>query len=302
MSRLVNSRAGLLSQQVSDARYFFLQLAPPRGARLVPVFGGRETCNVDYVVRRSWFAYHGIEYVAEGAGMVRLAGRETKLVPGSVFAYAPATDCEIRTDPARPMVKYFVCLAGTALPARLASAGVAPGQVRELTPHAEVRTAMEDLIREGRHPGRFAGRLCAALVEILLLKIEELAKRPARSGPVAEGTFYRCKALIDAQAEDLATLEEIAARLKIEPSSICRLFRRFLGTSPHRYLLRRKMTIAAEFLVETGGYVKEAAQRVGFGDPYHFSRCFKAVHGISPNQLRGHRRQRTAPESDQPAD
>lgn len=239
MSRLVSSRAGLLSQQISNGRYFFLQLAPPRGARLVPVFGGRETCNVDYVVRRSWFAYHGIEYVAEGAGMVRLDGRETALAPGSVFAYAPKTDCEIRTDPARPMVKYFVCLAGTAL--------------------------------------------------------------PARSGPVAEGTFYRCKALIDAQAEDLATLEEIAARMKIEPSSICRLFRRFLGTSPHRYLLRRKMTIAAEFLIETGGYVKEAAQRVGFVDPYHFSRCFKAVHGISPNQLRGNRRHRTAPESGQPA-
>jgi AraC-like DNA-binding protein len=31
--------------------------------------------------------------------------------------------------------------------------------------------------------------------------------------------------------------------------------------------------------------VKEAAGRVGYEDPYHFSRNFKAVHGISPRAL-----------------
>ena len=50
------------------------------------------------------------------------------------------------------------------------------------------------------------------------------------------------------------------------------------------------MILAAEFLFETGGLVKEAAQRVGFSDPYHFSRCFKMVHGVSPSLLRGFRR------------
>jgi AraC family transcriptional regulator len=290
MSGTVSSRAGLLSEQVSGGRYFFLKLTPPRGARLVPVLGGCEACNADYVVRRRRFAYHGLEYVAEGAGFVTLDQREAPLAPGTVFSYAPETDCEIRTDSERPMLKYFVCLAGTGVAARLAGAGVAPGRVRALAPHAEVRTAIEELIRAGRHPGRVAARLCEALIEVLLLKIEDLATRPARSSPGAEESFARCKALIDARTEGLATLEEIAAAMRIAPSSICRLFRRFQGTSPYQYLLRRKMTIAAEFLIETGGHVREAAQRVGFADPYHFSRCFKAIHGVSPNQLRGYRR------------
>ena len=46
---------------------------------------------------------------------------------------------------------------------------------------------------------------------------------------------------------------------------------------------------AAEFLVEKGGMVKEAALLVGFTDPYHFSRCFKAVHGVPPRNLQKHR-------------
>ena len=76
----------------------------------------------------------------------------------------------------------------------------------------------------------------------------------------------------------------------LEESSVCRLFRRFQGTSPYQYLLRRKMNLAAAFLVESGGLVKEAAQRVGFADPYHFSRCFKTVHGVSPKKLQRHGR------------
>ena len=40
----------------------------------------------------------------------------------------------------------------------------------------------------------------------------------------------------------------------------------------------------------SGGLVKEAASRVGFADPYHFSRCFKAVHGAPPSRLSGLRR------------
>jgi AraC-like DNA-binding protein len=284
------ARAGLLSQQVSGGRYFFLKPTPSQGSQLVPVLGGCETCNADYLVRRSGFAYHGLEYVAEGAGTVQLNGRRGVLVPGAVFSYTPETDCEIRTDPAQPMVKYFLCLAGTGVTARLARAGVAPGQVRKLIAHAEARSAFEDLIREGQHHGRLAARLGAAFMEVLLLKIEGLTRRPTRWGAAAEGLFLRCKALIDSRAERLATLEEIAGAVGIEPSSVCRLFRRFQGTSPYQYLLRRKMIIAAEYLFETGGLVKEAAQRVGFSDPYHFSRCFKAVHGVSPNQLRGYSR------------
>ena len=79
--------------------------------------------------------------------------------------------------------------------------------------------------------------------------------------------------------------EEIAAATGVEASSVCRWFRRYQGTSPYQYLLRRKMNIAAEYLVENGGLVKEVAQRVGFADPYHFSRAFKSVHGVAPRAL-----------------
>jgi AraC-like DNA-binding protein len=251
--------------------------------------GGRERCNPDYEIRRRAYSYHGLEYVAEGVGEVELDGVKHEVRPGSVFAYAPSTACEMRTDPARPMLKYFVCFAGAGAARRLRRAGVGPGTVRTLAAHAEVRDVMDDLVREGPRASPLARTICAQLFELLLLKIEDAAAIVAIQGDPAQETFQRCKALIDAEAERLHTLREIALAAGLEESSVCRLFRRFQETSPYQYLLRRKMNLAATFLVQ-GGLVKEAAQRVGFADPYHFSRCFKAVHGVAPRELLRHSR------------
>jgi AraC-like DNA-binding protein len=38
---------------------------------------------------------------------------------------------------------------------------------------------------------------------------------------------------------------------------------------------------------DAGPTIKEIAHRVGYHDPYHFSRAFKSVHGVSPKAFRG---------------
>jgi len=286
----LRSKEVLLSKQVSGTRYFFLNLAPAAGLKGLSVtLGGRERCNPDYEIRRRAYSYHGLEYVAEGAGEVELDGVKHELKPGGVFAYAPSTACEMRTDPARPMLKYFVCFAGAGAGRRLRRAGVGPGDVRTLAAHAEIRDVMDGLVRDGQRAGPRARTIAAQWFELLLLKIEDAAANFAAQGDPSLETFQRCKALIDADAEGLHTLHEIALKAGLEESSVCRLFRRYQDTSPYQYLLRRKMNLAAALLVE-GGLVKEAAQRVGFADPYHFSRCFKAIHGVAPRELLRHRR------------
>ncbi|HEY8931803.1 MAG TPA: AraC family transcriptional regulator [Rariglobus sp.] len=281
----------LLSKQVSGTRYFFLNLAPAGGAKsLVVTLGGRERCNPDYEIRRRAYSYFGLEYVAEGAGTVELDGERHALRAGSVFAYAPTTPCVMLTDPAKPMLKYFVCVAGTDVARRLRKAGIGPGEARVLAAHAEIRGVLEDLVREGQRTGPLAAEICARLFELLLLKIEDATGAVSQGDPAQEN-FKRCKALIDAEAERLMTLREIAAAAGLEESSVCRLFRRYQGTSPYQYLLRRKMNLAAAFLVAGKGRVKEAAQRVGFADAYHFSRCFKTIHGVPPSELLKHSRQ-----------
>lgn len=280
-----HERQELLSQQVSGTRYFFVDLAPANRRELVIALGGREHCNADYLIRRRRYAYTVLEIVEAGEGWLELEGRREPLQPGSVYAVGPRMPCEIVTSATDPLVKYFICLAGAPCAARLGKAGVAPGRSTRVTPVAEITSSVDDLIREGQQEGAHVRKICQHLLEIMLLKIEMLAAATGGGDDPARARFLRCKALIDRDAENLGTLRDIAAMAGLEESSVCRLFRRYQGTSPYQYLLRRKMNLAAEHLMQHGGLVKEAAERVGFADPYHFSRVFKAVHGVAPREI-----------------
>lgn len=275
----------LLAEHVTGSQYFF-HLQTGRPGRRALVMGGRERCEPNYRVERTHYDFHVLEYVAEGEGEVSLDGRRGRLGPGSVYAYAPDTQLRIRTSAESPMLKYFFCLQGRGARRSLAEGGVAPGRTLRLLAHAGIRGLAEDIVREGRLPGQLASEVSLKLLDVLLLKIRAQTNWQGKGSSAAHERFLGVKALIDHEAAHLGNLREIAGRVGMDASGLCRLFSRYQGTSPYQYLLRRKMNLAAEFLVQGGGTVKEAALRAGFEDPYHFSRCFKAVHGVPPSRLK----------------
>lgn len=280
-------RERLLSARVAGSRYIFPNLAPARDSAWTLALAGREECAPDYLVDRDAYPFHVIEYVAEGSGVAQLGRRaEQRIAAGSIFAYAPDMKCRIRTEPAFPLVKFFFALAGRDVAKFLVQAALSPGTIRRFAAPAEGLTIAEDIIHEGQRHTPMAPAVCLKLVELLLLKAADAAGELPSGDERARDNFLRCRALIEAQADRLTSLEEIAVAVNMDGASICRLFRRFQGTSPYRYLLRRKMALAAEYLIDSGGLVKEAAARVGFADPYHFARCFKAVHGVPPSEVR----------------
>ncbi|MEJ1974285.1 MAG: AraC family ligand binding domain-containing protein [Lacunisphaera sp.] len=143
----------VLSTQVTGSRYFFLELAGVSRAGVAPAYGGFERCNPDYLVQREKFPFFALELVVEGEGSVTLNGRTFALRPGTLFHYDSRSRLEIRTDPERPMAKYFLCLTGARAAARLRSAGISAHDALRLAMFAEVQRVWDDLIHEGRyHP------------------------------------------------------------------------------------------------------------------------------------------------------
>ena len=281
----LSRKTAVLSTQVSGSRYFFLGLTGTGRAGVIPAYGGFERCNPDYLIQRENTEFSTLELVVAGEGAARLNGAAIPLHAGTLFHYDRSTRLEIRTDPERPMEKYFLCMTGARAPSRVSACGVEPNAAVRLAMFTEVQRLLEDLIREGQQHRATAGRICSALVEVLLLKIEELVDLSGPKGRGGEETFLRCKGAIDAQAARLGTLGDITEAVGVEISRLCRLFRRYQGLSPYQYLLHRKMALAAELLLDPNALVKEAAGQVGFADPYHFSRCFKKVHRVAPREF-----------------
>jgi AraC family transcriptional regulator len=284
------TQPALIAGQVTQSRTFFLQLAGPWEDRVSVALGGWEKCRADYAVARTRYPYFVIELVIGGSGRCFLDGKRHRLEPGVCFASGPRTDCRIETDAKEPLEKFFFAVAGPGASRAFSQAGLLEGRVRRLTAWGEMRDLAEDITREGRRPRLAARTLCARLLEVLLIKIGEepvhrASAKPGLGSDRARDNFERCRALVDQHAGEWRGLAEIATAADLEASSVCRLFRRFLGISPHQYLMRRKMTMAAAFLLEKGGRVQDAALSVGMDDPFHFSRCFRAVHGAPPSAL-----------------
>jgi len=270
------------SPQVSAARRFYLDLNPAPQIPLAVVSGGCEHCTPDYSIHRSTFAFYSLEFVLRGQGRVRLRGRDHDLLPGTLFSYGPGVRHDIEAAGSAPLVKYFVDFSGAEAPPLLRACQLAPGSVSRVFLTGEVQVFFDELIRSGVKGSRYAADLCAGLLKCLALRIAESRAPVSGVGNLSHTTFQACQEHIQRHFLALKTLEQIARECHVHRVYLCRLFQRYHHQSPYQYLLRLKMNFAAEQLRVPGAMVKQVAEQAGFTDPFHFSRAFKAVFGVSP--------------------
>jgi AraC-like DNA-binding protein/quercetin dioxygenase-like cupin family protein len=270
------------SPDVAKARRFYLDLNPPRSCALAVVSGGLEHTTPGYAIHRATFPFYSIEFVARGHGEVTLNGRRHPLEPGRLFAYGPGVSQDIVGDPIRPLVKYFVDFAGWQARRLLRECGISPGQVSQVFPPNALQALFDELIESGLRGRRDSRVLCARLLECLALKIGVACAPVEGVNTPAFKTYHQCRQHIEQHFRRLRTLEEIGVECRASSAYLCRLFRRYDQQSPYQYLLRLKMNAATEQLLQPGTLIKEVATQVGFNDPFHFSRVFRSVMGLSP--------------------
>lgn len=275
------SQPGFVSRQVVWARRYFLDLRPGRGGLRVAC-GGCERVRSDYLVDRTDFPYLCVEFVAAGEGSVMLAGRESPLVPGSVFSYGPGMPHTIRTHPRRRLTKYYVDFTGSEGSRRLVAAGLAPGACLRTSRPDEIRDLFEVIQQAGLAQSASSQQACGELVGVLLVKLGERARPGGDGDDQPRATFEAFKRLLDERRQSLRSVSEAAAAFGISDAYACRLFQRFDSMTPYRYLLRQRLNLAAEMLGEPGVLVRDVAARLGFADQYQFSRAFKRVLGLPP--------------------
>jgi AraC-like DNA-binding protein len=274
------------SPQVAEARRFFL--GPPRRQDPgIVVGGGFERVGSNYRIQRREFPFLAVEFVVGGHGSAVLAGHEFDLTPGTIFTYSPRVEHQIRTDPQRPLAKYFADVVANPRSWRLLrEAGLKPDSAWLSNRAADVQRLFQELIHHGvaAHPG--SRPICDHLLQALLLLAAQSAFSATSAAMVAYKTYQRCCETIDRNALEVRTLAEVGALCQLDPAYICRLFRRYEGRSPYQRLLRARMMHAAYRLRTPGTLVKEVAHELGYSDPFHFSRVFKRVFACSPSELR----------------
>ena len=109
-------------------------------------------------------------------------------------------------------------------------------------------------------------------------------RRPPRN---AERRVMRTVRLIDHDPAAELALEELARRAALSPYHFLRTFERLTGVTPHQYVLRARLRLAATRVAVERGKILDIALECGFCDASNFNRAFKAEFGLSPRAHRG---------------
>lgn len=120
--------------------------------------------------------------------------------------------------------------------------------------------------------------------------LERSAERAEDSGAHARLELRALKAILDRLDQPLSPAE-LSDQLFVSLRTLQRHLTGALACSPGELILAVKMREARRLLERGGLQVQEVARRVGYDDPAHFSRRFKAYHGASPTAIGAGREQ-----------
>ena len=119
------------------------------------------------------------------------------------------------------------------------------------------------------------------------LAINRLTPQPARArGGLSPAMLRRIRDYVDSHLDHHIDIESLAATAELSPYHFARTFKQTEGTTPHMFVLERRLAKARELLTRPDLSLADVALASGFADQSHFSRRFRQAVGISPGQFR----------------
>jgi len=104
------------------------------------------------------------------------------------------------------------------------------------------------------------------------------------------GRHRKIAIIVDAIYEHLGKqvgVGELADAASVSVSTLERLFKEHINTTPRRFILQVKMSAACDRLMHTDMQVREIASSLGYDEPANFTRAFTKTMGMSPKSYRG---------------
>ena len=223
------------------------------------------------------FEFYSISHLVDGGGRCWIDGRgECVLHPGHLVVITPGLLNRYGGDGGKPYIEDSIRFTGPVAD-MLCNAGILRGGVcefgaaRKLLPIAE-------LIQDPSNDAQINANIT---LQKLLVDLYFEQRRSRAPSPV--------EALLETIKANPAhwwTVEEMAEFCNLSADQFRRNFLSHTGMRPKNYVEEFKLRLAAEQLLSTPLPVAEVAERLGYRDPYHFSRRFKNFAGVSPERYR----------------
>lgn len=242
---------------------------------------------------------HHVVYARGGAGRIRWihgGSEECFRVSAGNVSFFPA-DGEDHTFLVIPEADMECCT--LVVPAtHLADVALAEGldlriALRPFLPFddPEIRACMAKIFRSSDREidVETAGRDEAArglVIRLLRLMGAEAPSWTADRSVFSSHTISHLVDYIDAHLHTPPTLADIATVAGLSPSHFARKFRRSVGMSLDRFIIRRRIARSLDMLAEEPTPIADIALQLGFSSQSHLTRIFSATMGTTPAKYR----------------
>lgn len=217
-----------------------------------------------------------IEIMTGGQVFFDLDGVEQTFRRGAIFWHHPGEETICRTPPEDP----YRC---TAIRFKVAAPNRPAGRVSQWkSPDAAVEFTAE--VMRAFHAGGVDSGLLAAYV-YAAIGFQAASHRRSAGDELPEA-LRRAVGYLQRNAGGNPAVGDVADYCGVSRAHLFALFRRHLGTSPHRYLLKLRLAQAKIRLSDSGDPIKEIALECGFDSLEVFYRQFKAAVGATPGAYR----------------
>lgn len=144
------------------------------------------------------------------------------------------------------------------------------------------RSKVEEIfhkIKESEHDETYGKWvLISGIIELLVF----LNKHSFENIPAASGVVSRAVEYINSNIERNITIDEICAEVHMSKYYFCRQFKKSTNTTIMKYILKTRIVMAKNMLLNENLTITEISNRCGFSSVSYFSRIFKEETGLSP--------------------
>ncbi|OME87352.1 hypothetical protein BK120_05105 [Paenibacillus sp. FSL A5-0031] len=224
---------------------------------------------------------HVLIVSAEGTGILHADGKEYLLEFGKCFVFQPNATIELFNQSEFQLFAFVAEFDLLRLRKRSAPPAVGLGdgeyhvqpftQLLELVQRLYKKRVLSSEVEEYRNHLLFQ----EAIYMVLKAEQKEYEDETLRA---VERTieYIQASYSLDITHAKLAEMAGLSLR------HYSRLFQKMTGKSPIDYLIQFRMDRAKHLLLTSGEPINEIASRIGFRDPFHFSRSFKQHTNVSP--------------------
>jgi len=119
--------------------------------------------------------------------------------------------------------------------------------------------------------------LASLLASFFYIEAFRAAKGFQSSNPIDQSIFF-----MQNNINKFLKISDISSHVNLSESHLSKIFRNKTGSSPLDYFINLKMQEAIRLLTNQSLRIKEVAFRLGYNDPYYFTRIFTKHIGSSP--------------------